>query len=181
MLDPQTTALLVIDIQNTYLEDKDTPEETARWQPFFERMNRTVTPNTADLIEDARSRGVEVMFARIACQKEDGRDRSLSQKNPGLTISFCPRNAKTVSSCQHLHRKMTKSRCSRRRIPRSLVPFCASFCTIWGSRRSCASVFLRINACHLLSAALLTKASMSLSLKIAAPLRQTSCTCTNSP
>ena len=32
-LDPATTALLVIDIQNTYLEDKETPEETARWRP----------------------------------------------------------------------------------------------------------------------------------------------------
>ena len=30
-LDPAKTALLVIDIQNTYLEPKDTPEETARW------------------------------------------------------------------------------------------------------------------------------------------------------
>ncbi|MEM9845401.1 MAG: isochorismatase family cysteine hydrolase, partial [Pseudomonadota bacterium] len=91
MLDPQTTALLVIDIQNTYLEDKDTPEETARWQPFFERMNRTVIPNTADLIEDARSRGVEVIFARIACQKEDGRDRSLSQKKPGFNYLLLPK------------------------------------------------------------------------------------------
>lgn len=91
MLDPQTTALLVIDIQNTYLEDKDTPEETARWQAFFERMNRTVIPNTADLIEDARSRGVEVMFARIACQKEDGRDRSLSQKKPGFNYLLLPK------------------------------------------------------------------------------------------
>ena len=41
-LDPETTALLVIDIQNTYLEDKDTPEETARWQPFCQRMRETV-------------------------------------------------------------------------------------------------------------------------------------------
>ena len=35
VLDPKTTAVLVIDIQNTYLEPKDTPEEDARWQPFF--------------------------------------------------------------------------------------------------------------------------------------------------
>ena len=42
-LDPETTALLVIDIQNTYLADKDTPEETARWQPFYKRMRETVS------------------------------------------------------------------------------------------------------------------------------------------
>ena len=41
-LDPQTTAVLVIDIQNTYVEPKDTPEENARWQPFFDRMKETV-------------------------------------------------------------------------------------------------------------------------------------------
>lgn len=29
-LDPATTALLVVDIQTTYLEDKEAPEETER-------------------------------------------------------------------------------------------------------------------------------------------------------
>lgn len=91
-LDPQCTALLVIDIQNTYLEDKETPEETARWQPFYERMNNIVIPNCADLIEDARARGVEVIYARIACQKEDGRDRSLSQKKPGFNYLLLPKD-----------------------------------------------------------------------------------------
>jgi hypothetical protein len=33
--DAGTTALLVIDVQNTYLAPKDTPEETARWGPFL--------------------------------------------------------------------------------------------------------------------------------------------------
>ena len=91
-LDPKKTALLVIDIQNTYLEDKDTPEETARWQPFFQRMHKTVIPNTAALIEDARARCVEVIFARIACLKEDGRDRSLSQKKPGFNYLLLPKD-----------------------------------------------------------------------------------------
>ena len=84
------TALLVIDIQNTYLEAKEHSEEDARWQPFFNRMNNTVIPNTARLIADARSRGVEVIFARIACLKDDGRDRSLSQKKPGFNYLLLP-------------------------------------------------------------------------------------------
>ncbi|MEM9782669.1 MAG: cysteine hydrolase family protein [Pseudomonadota bacterium] len=92
VLDPATTAVLVIDIQNTYLEDKETPEETARWQPFFERMRATVIPNTARLIEDARGRGVEVIYARIACLKTDGRDRSLSQKKPGFNYLLLPKD-----------------------------------------------------------------------------------------
>ena len=44
-----STAVLVIDIQNTYLEPKDTPEENERWQPFFDRMNNIVIPNSAKL------------------------------------------------------------------------------------------------------------------------------------
>ncbi len=43
-LDPETTALLVIDVQNIYLAPKDTPEETARWQPFYDRMRRDRDP-----------------------------------------------------------------------------------------------------------------------------------------
>ncbi|HHB83500.1 MAG TPA: cysteine hydrolase family protein, partial [Devosia sp.] len=83
VLEPCQTALLVIDIQNTYLAPKDTPEENQRWQPFFERMNETVIPNCARLIDECRARGVEVIHARIACLTPEGRDRSLSQKKPG--------------------------------------------------------------------------------------------------
>lgn len=89
-LDPERTAVLVIDIQNTYLEDKETTEETERWQPFFQRMRETVIPNTAKLVKDARGRGVEVIFARIACLTQDGRDRSLSQKKPGFNYLLLP-------------------------------------------------------------------------------------------
>lgn len=87
------TALLVIDIQNTYLEVPDDPEESARWKPFRDRMNSTVVPNTAKLIDLCRSRGVEVIFARIACLKEDGRDRSLSQKKPGFNYLLMPKDS----------------------------------------------------------------------------------------
>lgn len=91
-LDPAETALLVIDIQNTYLEPKADPAENERWQPFFGRMRETVIPNTAHLIEACRARGVEVMFARIACLKTDGRDRSLSQKKPGFNYLLLPKD-----------------------------------------------------------------------------------------
>ena len=91
-LDPATTALLMIDIQNTYLEPKETPAENARWQPFFDRMRGTVIPNCARLIADARARGVEVIHARIACLKDNGRDRSLSQKKPGFNYLLLPKD-----------------------------------------------------------------------------------------
>lgn len=91
-LDPATTAVLVIDIQNTYLADKDTPEETEAWQPFFARMRDTVIPNTRRLIDECREKGVEIIFARIACHKKDGRDRSLSQKKPGFNYLLLPKD-----------------------------------------------------------------------------------------
>ncbi len=92
LLKPSSTALLVIDVQNTYLEEPDDPAEAARWAPFFERMRTTVIPNTADLIRWARQSGVEVIFARIACLTEDGRDRSLSQKKPGFNYLLLPKD-----------------------------------------------------------------------------------------
>lgn len=91
-LDPQRTALLVIDIQNTYMEVDADPVEAERWEPFRERMNQVVIPNTAKLVADCRERGVEVIFARIACLKSDGRDRSLSQKKPGFNYLLLPKD-----------------------------------------------------------------------------------------
>ena len=92
VLDAGRTAILVIDIQNTYLEPKEDDAETRRWQPFYDRMNNIVIPNNARLLEWARGNGVEVMFARIACQTDDGRDRSLSQKKPGFNYLLLPKD-----------------------------------------------------------------------------------------
>jgi biuret amidohydrolase len=99
VIDPAKTAFLVIDVQNTYLERPDravlTAEEQRRydaWTPFHERMHGQVIPRTARMLEICRARGIEVIFARIACQKTDGRDRSLSQKLPGWNNLLLPKN-----------------------------------------------------------------------------------------
>jgi nicotinamidase-related amidase len=91
-LEPQRTALLVIDLQNTYLEVDPDPLEAERWAPFRERLNSTVIPNTGKMISLCRKLGVEVIFARIACLKTDGRDRSLSQKKPGFNYLLLPKD-----------------------------------------------------------------------------------------
>lgn len=90
-------ALLVIDVQNTYLArpDPDTlsPAERAReaaWDGFHERMHGTVIPTIARLIERFRATGNRVVFARIASLTPDGADRSLSQKKPGWNDLFLP-------------------------------------------------------------------------------------------
>jgi nicotinamidase-related amidase len=91
------TALLTIDIQNEYMDRPDRgslkPDEQAeydRWTPFHERMQGTVIPTIQRLLAACRSSEVETMFARIACLKPDGRDRSLSQKKPGFNYLLMP-------------------------------------------------------------------------------------------
>ncbi len=93
------TALLVIDVQNTYLArpDRATLDEAARaeydkWEPFHARMRETVIPRTTELLRLFRRCGIECLFARIACQTRDGRDRSLSQKMPGWNNLLLPKD-----------------------------------------------------------------------------------------
>jgi nicotinamidase-related amidase len=99
VLDPKQTALLVIDVQNTYLERPDRaklpPGEQRRydaWTPFHERMHKSVIPRTAEMLKLARANGIECLFARIACHTKDGRDRSLSQKMPGWNNLLLPKD-----------------------------------------------------------------------------------------
>lgn len=93
------TALLVIDVQNTYLERPERsslgPEEQKRydlWTPFHARMRQSVIPRTAEMLKLCRKAGIECLFARIACHTSDGRDRSLSQKMPGWNNLLLPKN-----------------------------------------------------------------------------------------
>ncbi len=98
-LDPKTTALLVIDVQNTYLERPNraslSPDEQRRydaWTPFHDRMREIVIPRTMDLLSCFRRSGIECLFARIACHTKDGRERSLSQKLPGWNNLLLPKD-----------------------------------------------------------------------------------------
>lgn len=100
-LKPEETALLVIDVQNTYLQRPDreglSAEELAdydAWTPFHDRMNTLVVPGIAELLKLCRQHSIECLFARIACHTDDGRDRSLSQKMPGWNNLLLPKNQK---------------------------------------------------------------------------------------
>ena len=92
-------ALLVIDVQNVYLKRPDpaTLDESGRaeyeaWTPFHDRMHRTVIPAIQELLQRFRRDRHEVLFARIACQTSDGRDRSLSQRLPGWNNLLLPKD-----------------------------------------------------------------------------------------
>ncbi|MCB1753073.1 MAG: cysteine hydrolase [Gammaproteobacteria bacterium] len=86
------TVMLSIDVQNIYMEIPEDPEEKARWAPFHKRMRDIVIPATRSLQDDFRRSGIDVIHARIACQLEDGRDRSLSQKKPGWNYLLLPKD-----------------------------------------------------------------------------------------
>ena len=95
----ESTALLVIDVQNTYLVRPDraslSADEQRRydaWTPFHERMRDIVIPRTRELLSLFRANGYECLFARIACHTKDGRDRSLSQKKPGWNNLLLPKD-----------------------------------------------------------------------------------------
>ena len=94
VLPVKRTVLLVIDVQNVYLMEPEDPDEKVRWQPFLDRMYYTVIPNIARLIDHCRAHCVEVIYARIACQTADGRDRSLSQRKPGFNNLLLPKDEK---------------------------------------------------------------------------------------
>jgi len=98
-LTPGETALLVIDVQNTYLERPDPAELSGAalesydaWTPFHDRMRNQVIPRIAALLADCRKAGIECLFARIATQSLDGRERSLSQKMPGWNNLLLPKD-----------------------------------------------------------------------------------------
>ena len=98
VLTVRDTALLVIDVQNTYLQRPDraalsVAEQAAYdlWTPFHDRMQTQVIPRTAALLATARAAGMECVFVRIACHTQDGRDRSLSQKLPGWNNLLLPK------------------------------------------------------------------------------------------
>jgi biuret amidohydrolase len=101
VLPASETALLVIDVQNTYLERPDRAtlsrpgqELYDAWTPFHERMHGQVIPRTGELLKLCRANGVECLFARIASHTDDGRERSLSQKKPGWNNLLLPKNGK---------------------------------------------------------------------------------------
>lgn len=98
-LKPAETALLVIDVQNTYRTRPDraslSGDELKRydmWTPFHRRLEEKVVPNTADLLARFRKNRIECLFARIASHTRNGRERSLSHRKPGWNDLLLPKD-----------------------------------------------------------------------------------------
>jgi nicotinamidase-related amidase len=76
LLDPSTTAIIVIDAQKGIFN-----EAAALSRPYFHKSaSQVVIPNIARLLACARQTKTEVIFTVIASLTKDGRDRSLDYK-----------------------------------------------------------------------------------------------------
>lgn len=89
-IDPQKTALLIIDMQHVFITRpkllNPTEAELAnaeRWEQFYKAIDALVVPNNKRLLDYFRAHGMEVCFAKIQCHKNNGTDRSLDQKATG--------------------------------------------------------------------------------------------------
>ena len=90
-IDRTKTALLIIDMQNYFVRrpiyTDPTPRdlvEKERWAPFYDMIEAETIPNNVKILHLFRELGMDVAFARITCQREDGRDRSLDHKATGF-------------------------------------------------------------------------------------------------
>lgn len=90
---PERTCLLVIDLQNVYINSKRSFDELKRWSWFDKRIETTVIPNLKSLIADFRAKRMSIIYARIASIDSEGRDRSLSQKKPGFNNLLLSKDA----------------------------------------------------------------------------------------
>jgi nicotinamidase-related amidase len=81
--DRDTTALLLIDVQNHTFND-----DLGRTHPYFyDRVRSIVLPNLQQLTARFRDVGAEVMYTVMENQTHDGRDRSLDYKLSNFFIA----------------------------------------------------------------------------------------------
>jgi len=104
-LQPQTTALLVIDMQyaDAHMEHGIMAQRRAMGQlvglDYFAEQLATIIPNTQRLQTAFRQGGYEVIFARIQSATKDGRDRGGAHKD--LKI-FSPPGSKEAQILEEL-------------------------------------------------------------------------------
>lgn len=96
-INPEKTALLIVDMQHEFLERPDelgdTPEErkhTKKWEQFYDTIEDTVIPNNQRILEKFRTEGMEVIFAKIESVTDNGRERSLTHTRSGFNQLLIP-------------------------------------------------------------------------------------------
>ncbi len=109
VVNPKTTALLIVDMQNEFVL-RDFGEALAfkeagdweRWIPFHDRLDNIAIPNNQRLLKFFRENGLTVTFGRIASLREDGVDRSPVQKSEGWNGMLLPVNSFAAQMIEEL-------------------------------------------------------------------------------
>src|SRR6476620_8072113 len=89
-LEPSATAILIVDMQQGELTEKQRVEHPEFWQV----MHGRTLPAAKRLIDEGRTRGCEIIYTVIEALTRDGRDRSLDHKLSGIVV---PRGAPEAS------------------------------------------------------------------------------------
>lgn len=93
-IDPDCTALLLIDVQNYSANPAaprfaamDAAEYRRTYAGFFETMQRETVPNLVRLLAACRRARIEIIHTVVENLTQDGRDRSLDHKICGLDVA----------------------------------------------------------------------------------------------
>jgi len=108
-IDPQKTALLIVDMQRVFLERPESSggkaqerNESNRWEPFYQQIDEVVIPNNVKILEAFRDKKMEVVFAIIQSHKKNGKDRSLVQRSSGFNQLLLPKGSKEAEIVEAL-------------------------------------------------------------------------------
>ena len=96
-IEPEKTALLVIDLQKGLYSDALLSSESLP-EYLHERIRDAIVPNGQRLIAACRSAGVEVVYTVIESLTLDGRDRSLDYKISGLFAAKGSEEAEVIDA-----------------------------------------------------------------------------------
>lgn len=109
IVDPQKTALLIVDMQKEFISREIGESivfkemgEWERWLPFHDRLDDIVIPNNVKLLNYFREHDLLATFGRIACLRPDGEDREPVQKTEGWNGIFLYVNSEEAEMIDEL-------------------------------------------------------------------------------
>jgi nicotinamidase-related amidase len=104
-VEPDRTALLIIDLQKGLCGDDKLASESAH-SYLHHRIRSVVVPNGQQLLDACRAIGVEVIYTVIECLTLDGRDRGLDYKISGLFAAKGSREAEVIDELAPLENEI---------------------------------------------------------------------------
>ncbi len=112
-IEPQHTALLIVDVQNFNCSwdggeyaHLDPAEKERRYGYFFRTLKDGALPNMVLLQQACRRAGIEVTYTMVESMTADGRDRSLDYKITGFHVPKGSPDARMVSELAPLDDEM---------------------------------------------------------------------------